>query len=225
MRSKLDFSKFYLPPLRSSPLPDHPRPPRGFRQPNTRAARARVWGRREDRRGEEAEQRAIDKRRWVYRHDLFAKVCARHSAYARAHASRAQHVASNSHTKYRPYPTPAQFATQPDLITRTTAFVRRELAVWDNVDADFLTSFVISLMKSLDLRSEVAIKLLSEFLDMGNPYVEGNRYPNAEHFAHGELAPVHGETTLRYADRRGVQLHSFALQRDRCVRCACPGAC
>lgn len=40
-------------------------------------------------------------------------------------------------------------------------------------------------MKSLDIRSESAVKLLSEFLDMDRPYVEGQPHPNAEHFAHG----------------------------------------
>lgn len=40
-------------------------------------------------------------------------------------------------------------------------------------------------MKSLDIRSESAVKLLSEFLDMDQPYVEGGPHPNAEHFAHG----------------------------------------
>lgn len=40
-------------------------------------------------------------------------------------------------------------------------------------------------MKSLDIRSESAVKLLSEFLDMDQPYVEGQSHPNAEHFAHG----------------------------------------
>lgn len=40
-------------------------------------------------------------------------------------------------------------------------------------------------MKSLDIRSESAVKLLSEFLDMDQPYVEGDTHPNAEHFAHG----------------------------------------
>lgn len=64
--------------------------------------------------------------------------------------------------------------------------MRRELHVWENVDTEFLTTFVISLMKSIDLRSEAAIKLLSEFLDTGEqPYVPGTRYGNAEHFAHG----------------------------------------
>lgn len=40
-------------------------------------------------------------------------------------------------------------------------------------------------MKSLDIRSESAVKLLSEFLDMDQPYVEGEPHPYAEHFAHG----------------------------------------
>ena len=46
-------------------------------------------------------------------------------------------------------------------------------------------------MKSIDIRSESAIKLLAEFLDMdsqnqnGGGYVQGNRHLNAEQFAHG----------------------------------------
>ncbi|KDQ51792.1 hypothetical protein JAAARDRAFT_499560 [Jaapia argillacea MUCL 33604] len=40
-------------------------------------------------------------------------------------------------------------------------------------------------MKSIDIRSESAVKLLSEFLDMEDgPYVQGDRHRNAEHFAH-----------------------------------------
>jgi hypothetical protein len=38
-------------------------------------------------------------------------------------------------------------------------------------------------MKSLDIRSEGAVRLLAEFLDMDS----GNR-SNAEHFAHGGLS-------------------------------------
>ncbi|KAG6848406.1 hypothetical protein H0H93_000476 [Arthromyces matolae] len=97
-----------------------------------------------------------------------------------------QHVASNSFTRYRPYPTPAQFASSNDLISRTTIFLRRELQVWDHVDIEFLTTFTLSLMKSVDIRSEVAVKLLAEFLDMDVPYEIGGRYVNAEHFAHGK---------------------------------------
>ncbi|GAW04599.1 ring finger domain protein [Lentinula edodes] len=112
-------------------------------------------------------ERALAKRKWIYRHDLYAK-----------------HVASNSYTRFRPFPTPAQFAASPDLISRTTSFLRRELLVWMDLDVEFLTTFIISLMKAIDIRSESAVKLLAEFLDMDAPYVEGGRHVNAEHFAH-----------------------------------------
>ncbi|KZT66282.1 hypothetical protein DAEQUDRAFT_471097 [Daedalea quercina L-15889] len=46
--------------------------------------------------------------------------------------------------------------------------------------AQFLTTFTLSLMKSLDIRSEPAVRLLAEFLDMDS---EGERV-KAEHFAH-----------------------------------------
>jgi E3 ubiquitin-protein ligase Topors len=41
-------------------------------------------------------------------------------------------------------------------------------------------------MKSIDIRAESAVKLLSEFLDLDTDYIEGQRHPNAEHFAHGQ---------------------------------------
>lgn len=41
-------------------------------------------------------------------------------------------------------------------------------------------------MKAIDIRSESAVKLLSEFLDLDAPYIEGGRHINAEHFAHGK---------------------------------------
>ena len=41
-------------------------------------------------------------------------------------------------------------------------------------------------MKSLDIRSEPAVKLLAEFLDMDS----GGRRANAEHFAHGEFTII-----------------------------------
>ncbi|KAG2089328.1 uncharacterized protein F5147DRAFT_40996 [Suillus discolor] len=40
-------------------------------------------------------------------------------------------------------------------------------------------------MKSIGIRAESAVKLLSEFLDLlDTPYIEGQTHPNAEHFAH-----------------------------------------
>ncbi len=49
----------------------------------------------------------------------------------------------------------------------------------------FLTNLIISLMKAIDIRSESAVKLLAEFLDLDAPYEAGNHHVNAEHFAHG----------------------------------------
>ncbi|KAG9095559.1 hypothetical protein FRC06_009679 [Ceratobasidium sp. 370] len=51
------------------------------------------------------------------------------------------------------------------------------------MDVEFLTSFILSLVKSIDIRTEAAIKLIAEFLDLG-----GRRSPAggtiAEHFVH-----------------------------------------
>ncbi|KAI5891458.1 uncharacterized protein SCHCODRAFT_02629162 [Schizophyllum commune H4-8] len=167
IRSNYDYQRHYLNPLRTSP-----KPALAVRStaaaPIRRRRAEREWGRRAARQAESDRlDESIRKRRWVYQHGLYAK-----------------HVASNSFTRYRPYPTPAQFAGSHDLIARTTAFLRRELQVWVNLDVEFLTTFIISIMKSIDIRAESAIKLLAEFLDMDSPYVEGNRHPNAEHFAH-----------------------------------------
>ncbi|TFY61587.1 hypothetical protein EVG20_g6997 [Dentipellis fragilis] len=171
IRSKYDYQKHYLTPLRTSPPPlqaasGHASQAPAHRRPSRRERR---WGRgeREQREQADALDRAISRRRWLYEHDLYAK-----------------HVASNSYTRYRPYPSPAQFSASPDLITRATMFLRRELRVWPNLDVEFLTTFVLSLMKSIDIRSESAVKLLAEFLDMDAPYTPGGRHTNAEHFAH-----------------------------------------
>ena len=42
-------------------------------------------------------------------------------------------------------------------------------------------------MKNIDIRSESAVKLLSEFLDMDAQPTADGKYVNAEHFAHGQL--------------------------------------
>ncbi|OJA11636.1 hypothetical protein AZE42_04757 [Rhizopogon vesiculosus] len=167
IRSQFDYQKHYLPPPRSK----SPQllPTGETRVSAARRARRARWGRRDRRDVDEADQleRAIAKRRWVYQNYLYAK-----------------HVASNSFTRYRPYPAPAQFAASPDMISRATIFLRRELRVWPNLDVEFLTTFTVSLMKSIDIRAESAVKLLAEFLDLDAPYIEGQRHQNAEHFAH-----------------------------------------
>ncbi|KIY70913.1 hypothetical protein CYLTODRAFT_160952 [Cylindrobasidium torrendii FP15055 ss-10] len=119
--------------------------------------------RRERRYREEVDrlEESIEKRRAIYYWGLYAK-----------------HVASNMFTKYRPYPSPQNFAASDDMVRRTTSFLRRELRIWPNLDVEFLTTFTISIMKSIDIRSESAVKLISEFLDP-----DGGK-DNAEHFAH-----------------------------------------
>ncbi|KAF7329358.1 E3 ubiquitin-protein ligase Topors [Mycena kentingensis (nom. inval.)] len=172
IRSRFDYQKHYLAPLASkSPIPVQAQtlPLRHHRPVRRRYYRDREWGRREPDENDEADRldRSIIKRRWIYEHGLYAK-----------------HVASNAFTRYRPYPTPAQFAASNDQIARTIMFLRRELRVWVNLDVEFLTNFTISLMKAIDIRSESAVKLLAEFLDLDSPYREGERHVNAEHFAH-----------------------------------------
>ncbi|KAG9001615.1 hypothetical protein FRB94_003414 [Tulasnella sp. JGI-2019a] len=168
IRSQYDFQKRHLPPLRTSPLPMLPltRSVRTRASRNSRQTARAEWGRREEE-DQDMLERAIEKRKWVYRHNLYAK-----------------HVASNSYTRFKPYPSPTQFGSSPDLIARTTTFIRRELQVWNNLDVEFLTTFILALMKSIDIRAESAVKLLSEFLDMDTPYTETGRKVNAEHFAH-----------------------------------------
>ena len=50
------------------------------------------------------------------------------------------------------------------------------------ISVQFLTTLIISLMKSIDIRSESAVKLISEFLDIDE---SGGSRRNAEHFTHG----------------------------------------
>ncbi|KAM5545730.1 hypothetical protein V8D89_000768 [Ganoderma adspersum] len=167
VRSKYDYQKHYLAPLRTSPQPQAIAAVRVDARRRAERRREVEWGHRRRRELAEADEldRAIEKRRWVYRNNLFAK-----------------HVASNPYTRYRPFPTPAQFGASQDLISRATVFIRRELQAWVGLDVEFLTTFTVSLMKSLDIRSEPAVRLLSEFLDMDAE--QGRERANAEHFAH-----------------------------------------
>ena len=121
----------------------------------------------------------VERRREIYQHALFAKVSPRHSKPEQR--SPAQHIASNTLTRFRPNPTPRQIADDPVLIQRATVFMRRELRVWSLVDVEFLTTYILSLLKAIDIRSDPAIRLLAEFLD---PSL-GPQFPHgAEHFAH-----------------------------------------
>ncbi len=101
-----------------------------------------------------------------------------------------QHVASNRHTRYQPHPSPSTISASQDLQRRATVFLRRELKVWVNVDVEFLTNYIVLLIKMLDLRSEAGIKLLADLIDPGMQYSEEARKPNSEHLAHGNASLV-----------------------------------
>ena len=65
--------------------------------------------------------------------------------------------------------------------------MRRELRVWSSVDVEFLTTYVLSLLKAIDISSEPAVRLLREFLDPSGEHgpPNGSGFPNGtEHFAH-----------------------------------------
>ncbi|KAF9041721.1 hypothetical protein BDZ89DRAFT_1009489 [Hymenopellis radicata] len=122
-------------------------------------SRTTIWGPRSAVLSEQDRvQQAIERRRSIYQRNLYAK-----------------RVSSNVS---RPYPTPEQFSELPELVARTTAFLRRELRIWPHLDVEWLSTFIISFMKSVDIRSEHAIEYLVEFLD-----VDGERR-NTLHFVH-----------------------------------------
>lgn len=116
---------------------------------------------------EREEERALERRRFIYREGLYAK-----------------HVASNRYTGFKPF-TPQTFASNPDLKARVIKFIRREvgtahdsnsaagrepddptlqLQVFPAVDVAFLTTYLVSIASQLDLRSAAAIRLISDFL-------------------------------------------------------------
>lgn len=65
-------------------------------------------------------------------------------------------------------------------------------------------------MKSLDIRSEPAVRLLSEFLDMDAE--RGHERANAEHFAHGKYMKVGPRIDVRgrtHPAKRVTRLHGY----------------
>ena len=76
IRSKYDYQKYYLAPLRTSPKPQAAEAARADARRRAERRREIEWGRRRRREREEEDEleRAIEKRRWVYRNKLYAKV-------------------------------------------------------------------------------------------------------------------------------------------------------
>ena len=77
IRSRYDYSKRYLAPLRISPPPSQNNALMlGMRQRTQRRRQDRVWGMHERGAADESDklERSISKRRWIYEHNLYAKV-------------------------------------------------------------------------------------------------------------------------------------------------------
>lgn len=70
------------------------------------------------------------------------------------------------------------------MIQRTTAFLRRELRVWSHADVEYLTTHILSLIKAVDIRSDVAIRLVAEYLDPPTSSTLSIIKNSAEHFVH-----------------------------------------
>lgn len=105
--------------------------------------------------------RALDRRKLVYRNHLFAL-----------------HIGSNRYTQFKAPPTTSQLVQNEHLVTNLLPFLRREimaLPLGPSVDVHFLTTYVVSILKSLDIRSEGAARLLDDLF--------GDRVL-AEHFCH-----------------------------------------
>lgn len=79
IRNRYDYQKYYLPELRKpieASLPSENRQIVARARANRQAVARREWGRAQQREREEKDalERAIDKRRFIYTHDLYAKV-------------------------------------------------------------------------------------------------------------------------------------------------------
>ena len=125
----------------------------------------------------DAEDLAIEKRRYVYRHGLFVKHVGA-NRYTRVgpalhlHAPACQ-LRSSAPPQYRDVSF-TQISASSDLKARLTRWLRRELRVFDGIDLEFLVGYGVSIASQLELRSDSATRLMSEFL--------GER--DAEHFLH-----------------------------------------
>ncbi|GAA5887374.1 hypothetical protein JCM6882_002510 [Rhodosporidiobolus microsporus] len=159
IRSAKDYQIHHLLPL-SALASDGPLPPRGNRRStiNPTLPRHALYGRNrfssasrlndidETTWREREEERALERRKYIYKEGLYAK-----------------HVASNRYTGFKPF-TPQTFANNGDMKARVIKFVRRELQVFPTVDISFLTTYLVSIASQLDLRSAAAIRLISDFL-------------------------------------------------------------
>ncbi|GAW13446.1 hypothetical protein ANO14919_028320 [Xylariales sp. No.14919] len=164
-------SRVYLVPQVTSDAPRN-------EQPHTQPYRSRWTGERPNRRRNEDLRRqpvtrddAIIRRQQIYRNRLYSL-----------------HVGSNTRSRYRDI-TPALFGSEPDLVSRARAWLRRELQVFEFLrtpsspqssgdaitrrranNAEFLLEYIIAILKTVDIQGSqgAAEDMLSEFLGREN---------------------------------------------------------
>ncbi|KAI1817011.1 hypothetical protein GGS20DRAFT_119436 [Poronia punctata] len=169
-------SRVYLVPQVASKVPDE------GHVPAQAQSRVSSWrGQRQERRryGDNRRQpqpatqdEAIVRRQEVYRNRLYSL-----------------HVGSNSRSRYREI-TPASFESEPELLSRARAWLRRELQVFEFLrtpsgtqtdsgdtmtrrranNAEFLLEYIIAILKTVDIQGSqgAAEDMLSEFLGREN---------------------------------------------------------
>lgn len=167
----------YLPPLLKS---DSPPPERSFRELRE-GARRQLFNRPTHPRFKysdwkarnrpaqlpdvDAEDLALEKRRYVYKYGLYVKHVAsnRYTRVGHCHISRTGYVDTDPHFQFRDY-SAQQVSTTPELKQRLAKWFRRELRVFDGVDLAFLVDYCTNIASQLELRSDSATRLLAEFL-------------------------------------------------------------
>ncbi|KAB5542717.1 hypothetical protein GE09DRAFT_1225632 [Coniochaeta sp. 2T2.1] len=117
---------------------------------------------------------ALLKRRYIHKHNLYSL-----------------HIGANPVSRYRSGPTPADFASDPNLVSRARTFIRRELQVFSFLssttttttttpassstertterrgnNAEFLLEYTIAILKTVDTQGAAgeAVEMLSDFL-------------------------------------------------------------
>lgn len=197
-----DYIRYHL-----RPQPDLPNPTAGtstFSYSSRRAVVERVQAARRQRRLRN-QARASPARNSDETSELEAALAFRRSIYSPQHLY-AKHVGANRHTGYRSCPSTAvinrTLSIEPNgrLHRRISAFIRRELQVWPDIDHDFVTTYVLALTRVLPIGSDESVNLLAEFLG----------HANAIHFWHElECFLRSGKLELRNYDRSPLLQYDF----------------
>ncbi|KAL1923408.1 uncharacterized protein VTP21DRAFT_8388 [Calcarisporiella thermophila] len=171
VKSELDYKKYWVPEFKTES--ELRQPIDRSRRPNQYRRFQRRWQEPiEERQLSKTQQEAVERRRYIYRHKLFA-----------------MHIGSNRYSKYREV-SPTYFSSHPEAIRRLVPWIRRDLqAILEEENAEIVREYVIAVLKTHDLRTESALELLRPFLE-----------PYTEHFVHELVAFARSPLEIRAYD-------------------------